>query len=80
MKREENSRRKFRRKVCRFCTDIEVPLTYREHRILGQFLTANCKILPRRITGTCARHQRRLTQEIKRARILAYLPFTTAHQ
>lgn len=70
----KNSRRK--RKACRFCVDQDVPLDYKEPRLLAQFLTDNAKILPRRITGNCARHQRRLTQEIKRARILATLPFT----
>ncbi len=77
---DTNGKRRQRRKTCRFCSDPEIPLTYREQRTLSQFLTANFKILPRRITGNCARHQRRLTQEIKRARILAYIPFTTAHR
>ena len=72
----KNGRRK--RKACRFCTDQEIPLNYKETRILFQYLTDNAKILPRRITGTCAQHQRRLTQAIKRARILATLPFTVA--
>lgn len=72
--------RRSRRKLCRFCTDSDFPLDYKEPKILGQFITDNCKILPRRITGTCARHQRRLTQAIKRARIVALLPFTMAHR
>ena len=73
----KSTRRK--RKSCRFCVDQDVPLDYKEPRLLAQFLTDNAKILPRRITGNCARHQRRLTQEIKRARILATLPFTVGH-
>lgn len=79
MKSDMKMRQKPRRKMCRFCCDPDLPLSYQESKFLEQFLTASFKILPRRITGNCARHQRLLTQEIKRARILAYLPFTTAH-
>lgn len=68
-----------RRKICRFCSDPEIKLDYKEPKLLGYYLTENVKILPRRITGTCAYHQRRLTQAIKRARILALLPFTSVH-
>jgi len=74
----KNGRRK--RKPCRFCVDQEVPLDYKEHRILAQYLSDNAKILPRRITGTCAQHQRRLTQAIKRARHLALLPFSVSER
>lgn len=65
-----------RKKVCKFCSE-NLPLTYKKPEILRQFISDRAKILPRRITGTCSKHQRRLKVEIKRARILALLPFTT---
>ena len=64
-----------RRKFCRFCADSEVPLNYKRCDILRDFLTERGKIIARRITGTCAFHQRQLTTEIKRARQMAILPF-----
>lgn len=64
----------FRRKVCRFCTQ-KVVANYKDADTLRRFITERGKILPRRITGTCAKHQRSLSREIKRARVLAYLPY-----
>ena len=64
----------FRRKVCKFCTQNILP-DYKNPDALRRFVTDRGKILPRRITGTCAKHQRALSMEIKRARVLAYLPF-----
>ena len=69
-----------RPKVCRFCADAELELDYKEAKTLRIFLTERHKIIPRRISGNCAKHQRALTGQIKRARHLAILPFTTAHQ
>lgn len=68
-----------RRKVCRFCADKALFIDYKDSRGLAHFVTERGKIIPRRITGTCSRHQRRLTTAIKRARVLALLPFTTAY-
>jgi small subunit ribosomal protein S18 len=68
-----------RRKVCRFCADKSMAIDFKDHRTLRHFITERGKILPRRITGTCARHQRRLTTAIKQARIMALLPFTSGH-
>ena len=68
-----------RRKVCRFCADKTVVIDYKDARGLGHFVTERGKIIPRRITGTCSRHQRRLTTAIKRARVMALLPYTTAY-
>lgn len=65
----------FRRKVCRFCTQNLVA-DYKNPDLLRRFITERGKILPRRITGTCAKHQRALSVQIKRARTLAFLPFT----
>ena len=69
-------RRAGRRKVCRFCADKEASIDYKDARALGNFLSERGKIIPSRITGTCARHQRRLTTAIKRARTVALLPYT----
>lgn len=66
-----------RRKVCKFCADRIEYIDYKDTKLLQQFIPERAKILPRRISGTCARHQRMLQQAIKRARHLALLPFTT---
>lgn len=64
----------FRKKVCKFCTQNMVA-DYKNPDMLRRYITERGKILPSRITGNCAKHQRALTTEIKRARVLAYLPF-----
>jgi small subunit ribosomal protein S18 len=68
-----------RRKVCAFCADKNLIIDYKDPSKLRRFLTDRAKIEPRRKTGTCARHQRKLTTAIKRARLLAMLPFTGEH-
>ncbi len=68
--------RKPRKKVCSFCVDKVAEIDYKEFNKLSRFLTERGKILPRRISGNCARHQRMLTRAIKRARNIALLPFT----
>jgi small subunit ribosomal protein S18 len=68
-----------RKKFCRFCANKELPLDYKRPDILRDFVTERGKIIARRITGTCAKHQRRLTTEIKRARQMALLYYTTVH-
>ena len=68
-----------RRKFCRFCADKELPLNYKNPEVLKDFITERGKIIARRITGTCARHQRELTREIKRARQMAMLIYTATH-
>lgn len=76
--REGEDKRKgrafYRKKVCRFCAQ-KVKIDYKEPDALRRFITERGKILPRRITGTCAKHQRKLAVEIKRARAVALLPF-----
>ena len=64
----------FKKKICRFCTQ-KLKIDYKDADMLRKFITERGKILPRRITGTCAKHQRFLAQAIKRARIIALLPF-----
>lgn len=66
-----------RRKVCKFCADRIEYIDYKDVKLLQQFIPERAKILPRRISGTCARHQRLLQTAIKRARLLALIPFTT---
>jgi len=68
----------YRRKVCKFCADSSLAIDYKEIRTLRYFITERGKITPPRISGTCAKHQRKLALAIKRARNMALLPFTTA--
>lgn len=64
-----------RRKVCRFCADSSLAIDYKDPKTLRYFITERGKIIPRRISGTCAKHQRALTLAIKRARTIALLPY-----
>lgn len=66
-----------RRKVCQFCADRVEQIDYKDSAKLHRFLSERSKILPRRTTGTCAMHQRQLTEAIKRARQIALLPYVT---
>ena len=68
--------RKPRRKVCSFCVDKVEAIDYKDVAKLRRFITERGKILPRRISGNCAKHQRQVTVAIKRARNIALLPFT----
>lgn len=75
-KKDVKSRR-MRKKVCNFCADKNCKgIDYKEYGKLRRYISERAKILPRRITGTCAEHQRQLTRAIKRARYLALLPYT----
>ncbi len=69
--------RKGHRKVCQFCVDKMDYIDYKDVARLRRFMSERAKILPRRVTGTCARHQRDLTTAIKRARQIALVPFVT---
>lgn len=69
--------RKGRRKVCGFCVDKVESIDYKDIARLRRFLSERAKILPRRVTGTCAHHQRELTVSIKRARHLALIPYSS---
>ncbi|MBW2368806.1 MAG: 30S ribosomal protein S18 [Deltaproteobacteria bacterium] len=75
--RDNRKRKRYfhRRKVCRFCADSSIVIDYKEFKTLRYFISERGKIIPRRITGTCAKHQRPLTTAIKRARTIALLPF-----
>jgi small subunit ribosomal protein S18 len=68
-----------RRKFCKFCADKSLHIDHKDPDMLRSFVTERYKILPSRVTGTCATHQRRLTTAIKRARVLALLAFTPLH-
>jgi len=65
-----------RRRVCRFCTDSEMVIDYKDPKVLRNFVTERGKIIPRRIFGTCASHQRQVCEAIKRARQIALLPYS----
>lgn len=69
-------RRRGRRRVCRYCADKDLTIDYKDPQALRYFVTERGKIVPRRISGSCAKHQRAITTAIKRARVIALLPFT----
>ena len=84
MSREENNNRRpggrmrrSRKKVCAFCVDKVSEIDYKDVAKLRRYLSERGKIVPRRVTGTCARHQRQLTIAIKRARHIALLPYVS---
>jgi small subunit ribosomal protein S18 len=68
-----------RKKVCKFCTEKIDAIPYRDVRLLQGFVAERGKIVPRRLTGVCTTHQRRLTRAIKQARNIALLPFAARH-
>lgn len=75
---KKSSPRRFgRRKGCRFCADNALKIDYKEVRTLRYFISERGKIVPRRISGNCAIHQRKVTEAIKRARNIALLSFTS---
>lgn len=77
MKAPVKKKRPFqRRKICVFCADSSMKIDYKDVKTLSHFVTERGKILPRRISGNCAKHQRELTNAIKRARNIALMPFT----
>jgi small subunit ribosomal protein S18 len=77
---ETTKEKKFftRKKVCKFCTESS-EIDYKNVDLLSQFITERKKIVPRRTTGLCAYHQREISSAIKRARVMALLPFTVLH-
>ena len=66
------------KKICRFCVDRVESVDYKDLERIGRYVTDRGKILPSRLTGTCARHQRVLTRAIKRARFMALLPYVSS--
>ena len=82
MKRKKLVRKKRtfynKRKMCRFCTDSKLDISYRDYNGLRYFITERGKIIPRRISGNCAKHQRQVTRAIKRARVVSIVPFAVS--
>ena len=76
MAEERAFRRKSKKKVCAFCVDKVAEIDYKDIAKLRRYVSERAKILPRRISGNCAKHQRQLTVAIKRARHIALLPYT----
>ena len=68
-----------RRKVCAFCADKNIVIDYKDTARLSRYISERAKIDPRRRSGTCARHQRKLSEAIKQARVIALLPFVPEH-
>ncbi|HDP67560.1 MAG TPA: 30S ribosomal protein S18 [Candidatus Marinimicrobia bacterium] len=64
-----------KKKICKFCENPKEQIDYKNYKVLRRFVTEQGKIIPSRITGTCAKHQRELTKAIKRARNIALLPY-----
>ncbi len=77
MAEERQFRRKPKKKVCAFCVDKVEEIDYKDIAKLRRYVSERAKILPRRISGNCAKHQRQLTIAIKRARHIALLPYTS---
>ncbi len=67
-----------KRKMCRFCVDKNLQISYKDFNSLRYFITERGKIIPRRISGTCAKHQRKLSSAIKRARVISIMPFSVS--
>ncbi|MHA1568314.1 MAG: 30S ribosomal protein S18 [Alphaproteobacteria bacterium] len=67
-----------RRRVCRFCADPTLAIDYKDPKMLGHYTTERGKIIPRRISGLCAKHQRELTAAIKRSRHIALMPYSAS--
>ena len=76
-KSDRRPNKKGRRKVCAFCVEQVECINYKDVARLNKFTSDRAKILPRRVTGTCAKHQRELTTAIKRARQVALVPYTS---
>ncbi len=74
-KRRDSKKRFFKKKVCFMCTNNINDIDYKNVPLLRRFITERGKILPRRITGTCAKHQRLIARQVKRARSVALVPF-----
>lgn len=75
--KKNRQNRRPKRKVCAFCADKTAVIDYKEASKLRRYISERGKILPRRMSGTCAKHQRELAQAIKRARQIALLPYVT---
>jgi len=71
--------KKPRRKVCKLCAERVTHIDYKDERRLQRFITDRGRIVPRRVSGNCAKHQAQITRAVKKARILALLPFTSEH-
>ncbi|MCL1827450.1 MAG: 30S ribosomal protein S18 [Candidatus Cloacimonetes bacterium] len=71
--RKKNIR--YKKKVCKFCANREMPIDYKNTDVLRNFISETGKIEPRRLTGVCPKHQRRISREIKKARQMALLPY-----
>ncbi len=74
---KDRESRGFKKKYCKLCFEKVGYVDYKDEKRLGRFITDRGKIVPRRVSGTCARHQKQLTTAIKRARVLAMLPFSS---
>jgi small subunit ribosomal protein S18 len=72
-----NGNGRIRKKICRFCADSSIKIDYKDQKLLQSFITERAKIVPGRLSGACAFHQRQLAHAIKRARHIAILPYAS---
>ena len=72
-------RRGGKKRICKYCADKALAIDYKDPQALKYFITERGKVVPRRISGNCARHQRKVVLAVKRARSIALLPFTVTH-
>lgn len=81
MTEDKGEKKRFytRRRLCRFCEDPNIKIDYKDIRLLKDFISERGKILPQRMTGNCAYHQRKIAKAIKRARVVALLPYGPPH-
>ncbi|MFW0884872.1 30S ribosomal protein S18 [Candidatus Acidulodesulfobacterium sp. H_13] len=68
-----------RKKICRFCSDGKLKIDYKDFKLMRNFITERGKIMPRRITGNCAYHQKRISRAIKISRIVSIIPYTSVN-
>ena len=74
---EKREKRVYRKKVCKFCGEKIKAIDYKDTMRIAKFVTERGKIIPSRISGNCARHQRMLARAIKKARLVAFIPYTS---
>lgn len=77
--KKDKKRLVMKRRACRFCVDKDMIIDYKLSRQLAQFLSERGKIVPRRITGNCSFHQRKIVEAVERARMLALIPYSVSH-
>jgi small subunit ribosomal protein S18 len=79
IKKKRTNLKVMKKKKCRFCISPELVISYKNERLLGRYVSDRGKIVPRRVSGNCARHQRAVARAVKVARFLAIIPYVREH-